>query len=120
MIMVQAFGVWAHGPGYFEKFFNVRALVSGNILKAVDFGVGLLELISEVAKVLSFAFRLFGNIFAGALLLSIIGVMMTVVAPAGVMLFEVFVGALQAYVFALLATVFMSQSVAGHQAQEKH
>ena len=120
MFMVQAFGVWAHGPGYFEKFFNVRALVSGDILKAVDFGVGLLELISEIAKVLSFAFRLFGNIFAGALLLSIIGVMMTVVAPAGVMLFEVFVGALQAYVFALLATVFMSQSVAGHQSDEKH
>ncbi len=120
MIRVQVFGVWARGPGYFWKFFNLPALVSGDILKAVDFGVGLLELISEVAKVLSFAFRLFGNIFAGALLLSIIGVMMTVVAPAGVMLFEVFVGALQAYVFALLATVFMSQSVAGHQAEEKH
>jgi F-type H+-transporting ATPase subunit a len=120
MIMVQAFGVWAHGPGYFEKFLNIRALLAGDILKAVDFGVGLLELISEIAKILSFAFRLFGNIFAGALLLSIIGVMMNVVAPAGVMLFEVFVGILQAYIFALLATVFMSQSVTGHQAEEKH
>ena len=120
MIMVQVFGVWAHGPGHFEKFFNLRALVSGDVLKAVDFGVGLLELISEIAKILSFAFRLFGNIFAGALLLSIIGVMMNVVAPAGVMLFEVFVGILQAYIFALLATVFMSQSVAGHHAEEKH
>ena len=120
MVMVQAFGVWAQGPGYFEKFFNLRALVSGDVLKAVDFGVGLLELISEIAKVLSFAFRLFGNIFAGALLLSIIGVMMSVVAPAGVMLFEVFVGILQAYVFALLATVFMSQSVVSHHAEEKH
>ena len=120
MIMVQAFGVWAHGPGYFEKFLNIRALLAGDMLKAVDFGVGLLELISEIAKILSFAFRLFGNIFAGALLLSIIGVMMNVVAPAGVMLFEVFVGILQAYIFALLATVFMSQSVTGHQAEEKH
>jgi F-type H+-transporting ATPase subunit a len=120
MVMVQAFGVWAQGPGYFEKFLNIRALLAGDMLKAVDFGVGLLELISEIAKILSFAFRLFGNIFAGALLLSIIGVMMTVAVPAGVMLFEVFVGALQAYVFALLATVFMSQSVAGHHAEEKH
>jgi F-type H+-transporting ATPase subunit a len=120
MFMVEAFGVWAHGPGYFEKFFNIRALLAGDMLKAVDFVVGLLELISEVAKVLSFAFRLFGNIFAGALLLSIIGVMMTVVAPAGVMLFELFVGVLQAYVFALLATVFMSQSVVSHHAEEKH
>jgi F-type H+-transporting ATPase subunit a len=120
MVVVQVFGVWAQGPGYFEKFFNIRALLAGDMLKAVDFGVGLLELISEIAKVLSFAFRLFGNIFAGALLLSIIGVMMTVVAPAGVMLFEIFVGALQAYVFALLATVFMSQSVVSHHAEEKH
>ena len=120
MVVVQVFGVWSQGPGYFEKFFNIRALLAGDMLKAVDFGVGLLELISEIAKVLSFAFRLFGNIFAGALLLSIIGVMMTVVAPAGVMLFEIFVGALQAYVFALLATVFMSQSVVSHHAEEKH
>jgi F-type H+-transporting ATPase subunit a len=120
MVVVQAFGVWAQGPGYFGKFINIRALLAGDMLKAVDFGVGLLELISEVAKILSFAFRLFGNIFAGALLLSIIGVMMTVAAPAGVMLFEVFVGALQAYVFALLATVFMSQSVVSHHAEEKH
>lgn len=120
MFMVEAFGVWANGPRYFEKFLNFRALVSGDILKAVDFGVGLLELISEFAKILSFAFRLFGNIFAGALLLSIIGVMMTVVAPAGVMLFELFVGVLQAYVFALLAVVFMSQSVAGHHTEEAH
>ena len=82
--------------------------------------MGLLELISEFAKVLSFAFRLFGNIFAGALLLSIIGVMMTVIAPAGVMLFELFVGVLQAYIFSLLAVVFMSQSVAGHQSAEAH
>lgn len=116
MVMVQVFGIWANGPGYFEKFFNIRALLAGDILKAVDFGVGLLELISEVAKILSFAFRLFGNIFAGALLLSIIGVMMTVIAPAGIMLFELFVGVLQAYVFALLALVFMSQSVASHHA----
>lgn len=120
MFMVEAFGVWAHGPAYFEKFINIRALLAGDMLKAVDFGVGLLELISEFAKVLSFAFRLFGNIFAGGLLLSIIGVMMTVIAPAGVMLFEVFVGVLQAYVFSLLAVVFMSQSVAGHQSAEAH
>ena len=120
MIVVQVFGIWAQGPVYFEKFLNIRALLAGDMLKAVDFGVGLLELISEFAKILSFAFRLFGNVFAGALLLSIIGVMMTVVAPAGVMLFEVFVGILQAYIFALLATVFMSQAVVGHHAPEKH
>lgn len=120
MFIVQLFGLWALKLGHLSKFFNLPALVSGDILKTVDFGVGLLELISEIGKVLSFAFRLFGNIFAGALLLSLVGSMTVVVVPAGLMLFELFVGVLQAYIFALLATVFMSQATHGHAAAEAH
>jgi F-type H+-transporting ATPase subunit a len=114
VIMVQVFGVMAVGPGYFEKFLQFRRLVGGGPFGLIDFGVGFLEIILEFAKIISFAFRLFGNIFAGALLLSIIGALTAVAIPPFLYIFEVFFGSIQAYVFSLLALVFMSQAVAGH------
>ncbi len=114
VLAVQVFGVMAIGPGYFEKFLQFRQLVNGGPFGLIDFGVGLLEIILEFAKIISFAFRLFGNIFAGALLLSIIGALTAVVVPPGLYIFEVFFGAIQAYVFSLLALVFLSQAVVSH------
>ena len=118
VIMVQVFGVMAIGPGYFEKFLQFRRLVNGGPFGIIDFLVGFLEIILEFAKIISFTFRLFGNIFAGALLLSIIGALTAVAIPAGLYIFEVFFGIIQAYVFSLLALVFMSQAVAGHHGGE--
>ena len=106
VVLTQVYGVWALGPGYFSKFLPLKQLVSGGIFGLIDFVVGFLEIILEFAKILSFGFRLFGNIFAGALLLSIIGALLAVIVPAGLYLFEVFFGVIQAYVFFLLATVF--------------
>lgn len=114
VVLTQVFGVWAQGPKYFEKFFQFRQLVSGGPFGAINFGVGLLELILEFAKILSFSFRLFGNIFAGALLLSIVGSLTAVAVPAGLFLFEVFFGIIQAYVFFLLATIFLSGATVAH------
>jgi F-type H+-transporting ATPase subunit a len=118
VVMVQVFGVMAIGPGYFEKFLQFRRLVNGGPFGIIDFGVGFLEIILEFAKIISFAFRLFGNIFAGALLLSIIGALTAVAVPPLLYVFEVFFGIIQAYVFSLLALVFMSQAVAGHHGGE--
>lgn len=119
VLLVQVFGVIAIGPGYFEKFLQFRRLVSGGPFGLIDFAVGFLEIILEFAKIISFAFRLFGNIFAGALLLSIIGALTAVAIPAGLYIFEVFFGIIQAYVFSLLALVFLSQAVAGHGGHEE-
>ena len=80
----------------------------------INFAVGILEAILEFAKVLSFTFRLFGNIFAGALLLSIIGALVAVAIPPFLYGFEVFFGTIQAYVFFLLATVFISSATIAH------
>ncbi len=120
VFLVQVFGVWALGPAYFEKFFQIRALVRGGILGSVNFVVGLLELILEFAKVLSFSFRLFGNIFAGTLLLSILGALTAVLIPVGLYFFEIFFGIIQAYVFFLLATMFISIALVSHHAEEHH
>ncbi len=114
VFMTQVYGVWALGMSYFEKFFPIKQVIHGGIFGGINFAVGLLEIILEFAKILSFGFRLFGNVFAGALLLSIIGVITAVGLPAGLYLFEIFFGAIQAYVFFLLATVFISGALESH------
>ena len=118
VVMIQVYGVWALGPGYFSKFFQIDALINGGIFGGINFGVGLLEIILELAKVLSFAFRLFGNIFAGTLLLSIVGGLTAVVVPAGLYLFEVFFGIIQAYVFFLLTVAFISGALVSHHGDD--
>ena len=120
VFMVQVYGVMALGPGYFSKFFQFNRLVNGGPFGVIDFAVGFLEIILELAKVLSFAFRLFGNIFAGALLLSIVGALTAVVVPAGLYIFEVFFGIIQAYVFSLLALMFASGATVSHHGEEHH
>jgi len=118
VLMTQVYGVWALGPGYFSKFFQFKQLVSGGIFGLINFAVGFLELILEFAKILSFSFRLFGNIFAGALLLAIVGSLLPVVIPPGLYLFEMFFGVIQAYVFYLLATMFISMALVSHHGDE--
>jgi len=114
VFMTQVFGARALGPKYFEKFINVRGIFTRPIFWLIDFAVGLLELISEFSKILSFSFRLFGNIFAGSVLLFVIGTLIPVFAQSGFLLLEFFVGLIQAFVFGMLTMVFMSQAVAGH------
>jgi F-type H+-transporting ATPase subunit a len=76
--------------------------------------VGFLEIISEFAKIISFTFRLFGNIFAGEVLLIVISYLVPYVAPIPFLGMELFVGLIQGLVFALLTTVFLKNAVTGH------
>ncbi|UCH60095.1 MAG: F0F1 ATP synthase subunit A [Anaerolineales bacterium] len=114
VIMTQVFGVRALGVGYFSKFINVGGLFKRPIFGVIDFGVGILELISEVSKILSFSFRLFGNIFAGSVLLFVIGSLVPVFAQSMFLMLEFAVGLIQAVVFGMLTMVFMAQATAGH------
>jgi len=114
VIMTQVLGFQANGPGYILRFFNVRNLFTKPFFGAMDFLVSLLELISEFAKILSFSFRLFGNMFAGMVLTFLIISMVPWFVPAMIMMFEFFIGLIQAFVFGMLTMVFMSQAVASH------
>lgn len=78
--------------------------------------VGILELISEFAKMISFSFRLFGNIFAGEVLLVVMGFLAPFIAPLPFYGLEIFVGFVQALVFSLLTLVFMKMAVTSHHA----
>ncbi len=114
VIATQIVGVRAQGWRYIYRFFNVRTLFNRPGFGAMDLAVSLLELISEFSKILSFSFRLFGNMFAGMVLLFLVISLVPAFAPSLVMLFEFFIGAIQAFVFGMLTLVFMSQATQGH------
>jgi F-type H+-transporting ATPase subunit a len=94
--------------GYFGRFINLKQGPLG-------FYIGILETISELAKVISLSFRLFGNIFAGEVLLSVIGFLVPLVITIPFLGLELFVGAIQAFVFSLLTLVFATMAVTGHE-----
>ncbi|MCP4419185.1 MAG: F0F1 ATP synthase subunit A [Chloroflexi bacterium] len=121
VVMTQYYGMKALGGKYWFKFFPFYSgkgdEIAKNPLAIMDIGVGLLEFISEIFKIVSFAFRLLGNIFAGQVLLFVIGSLL----PIANLLFwhlEFGVGILQAVVFALLTLTFMSGATHDHHAEE--
>ncbi len=116
VVMIQVIGFRAQGIGYLSKFFNFRTMFTVPFFGAMDFLVGLLELISELSKILSFAFRLFGNMFAGVVLVAIVAGLLGKISilPSMIMMFELFVGLIQAFVFGMLTMVFMAQATQGH------
>jgi F-type H+-transporting ATPase subunit a len=116
--MTQVIGFRAQGLRYLTKFFNVLNIFKKPFFGFMDFLVGFLELISEFAKILSFSFRLFGVMFAGAVLLFIIGTMVPIFVPSWLMMFEFIMGLIQAIVFGLLTMVFMAMATHGHGEHE--
>jgi len=119
MIMVQVVGFRAQGMGYLTKFWNVKHFFNKPIFGFIDWAVGLLEIVSEFSKILSFAFRLFGNLFAGAVLIFVMGSLVPIFAPAMFYMLEFFVGLIQALVFGILTMTFMAQATQGHGDHEE-
>ncbi len=119
VVMTQVIGLRAQGIRYFSKFFNTTTLFKKPFFGVMDWAVSILELISEFSKVLSFAFRLFGNIFAGSVLLFIVGSLIPVFAQSAILVFEFAIGLIQALVFGLLTMVFMSMATKGHGEHEE-
>jgi len=97
---ILVIGAWK----YAGKFINVRNGFIG-------FFVGIVEFFSEIARIISFSFRLFGNIFAGEVLILVIIYFLPFVAPVPVMMFELFVGFVQAAIFALLTLFFIKIAI---------
>ncbi len=103
-VVIEAAGVRAHGlRTYLGKFFNFRSVLG--------FFVGIIELISEFARLISFSFRLFGNMFAGSTLIMVMVYFAPYLAPVPLMLYEVLVGVIQAAVFTLLTLFFIKLAV---------
>ena len=86
-----------------------KSVIFVNPIKAF---VGLIEVVGEVAKVASLAFRLFGNIFAGEVLLASMMVLFAFFLPIPFMFLEILVGVIQALVFSILILVFLTMTTA--------
>lgn len=120
MFMVQYYGFKYLGAGYIKKFFNLPiSEIARNPIRALDPAVGILEFVSEVSKILSFSFRLLGNIFAGQVLLFVMAFLLPV-ANVAFFALEFFVGLIQAIVFAMLTLVFMAGATEHHGGDEHH
>jgi len=99
------------GSQYLRRFFNFRSPIA--------FILGFFEMLSEGVRVLSFSFRLFGNIFAGEILLLIIAFLVPYIIPIPFMILEVFTGVIQAFIFAMLTLTFVKIGMMRHTSSEK-
>lgn len=101
---VNFLGAFAIGAGkHLSKFFTFK--------NPIFSFVGILEFLSEFIKIISFSFRLFGNVFAGEVLLMIVGFLAPHIIPLPFLFLEVFVGFIQAFIFSMLTLVFLSMAV---------
>ena len=105
VFMIQYYGFTYNGLGYLKKFFNFSTPIMAF--------VGILELISELARILSFSFRLFGNVLAGEILITIVAFLLPPVTSFIMVPFftlEIMAGAIQALVFTMLSTVLIGMA----------
>jgi F-type H+-transporting ATPase subunit a len=116
-IFVEFWGLSALGPGYLKKFFAWDFYKKGP-LGLIDIFVGILELVSELSRMVSFTFRLFGNVFAGEVLLAMMSFLVPFVLVDVFFGLELFVGLIQAFVFAMLTLVFAQTAVSHHGGEE--
>ena len=110
-VFVEYWGLRVLGLGYFKKFFAFGNLLRGRPSGLIDVFVGILELISELVRIVSFTFRLFGNMTAGEILVVMITFLVPFVANIFVFGLELLVGLIQAVIFAGLTLVFLSLAV---------
>lgn len=103
VVFIQYYGFKTLGLNYGKKFINLT--------NPIMFFVGVLEIVSEFSRIISYGFRLFGNIFAGEVLLAVMAFLMPFVLPTPFIALEIFVGFIQALVFALLTAVFLNVAV---------
>jgi len=133
-IAVESWGIASLGLGtYGRKFFNFGGMFRGLFRLsfgeffrgAIDVFVGILELISELVRLVSFTFRLFGNMFAGEVVILMFTFLTPLVLTIAFYGLELFVGVIQAFIFAMLTLVFGVMAVthgehAAHEADEGH
>ena len=110
-VFVEYWGFRSHGFGYLKKFFAFGDILRGRPSGLINVFVGLLELISELVRIVSFTFRLFGNMTAGEILVVMITFLVPFVATQFVFGLELLVGLIQSVIFAGLTLVFLSVAV---------
>ncbi|MFQ5934597.1 MAG: F0F1 ATP synthase subunit A [Dehalococcoidia bacterium] len=121
MFMVEFWGIRTLGFfRYTGRFVALGTLFRGKIGGGlIDLFVGALEGISEVARVISFTFRLFGNMFAGEILIFVMSFLIPLVLVVPFYGLELFIGFIQAIIFAVLTLIFAVIAVTAHNGHEE-
>ncbi|HLH60914.1 MAG TPA: F0F1 ATP synthase subunit A [Ktedonobacteraceae bacterium] len=115
VITAQVYGFATLGAGeHLSKYFNFPALFRLDFTGFVEFFVGILDIVQEIGRILSLAFRLFGNIFAGTVVLAVFAFIIPFVSDIVFIPFELFVAFVQAFVFALLSLIYLQLAVTPH------
>jgi len=122
-VFVEYWGIRTLGWGYFGKFFRfgtlLRARGLGGLFQGfIDIFVGMLELLSEFVRIVSFTFRLFGNMTAGEILLLVTAFLVPFVFTLPFYGLELLVGFIQALIFAGLTLVFVTIAIVPHEGDE--
>jgi len=132
-VFVEFWGLKTLGIKYLKKFVNVGGFFKslgqvfrGRVKKGltglfsgfVDIFVGVLETLSELIRIVSFTFRLFGNMTAGEILVMVAAFLLPLAISWAVYGLELFIGFIQALVFSGLTLAFASMAVAGHDSEE--
>jgi len=117
VVLSQYFGLRTLGTRYLARFWDTSGFKSGAMMGLVQLFAGLLELLGEFTKIISFSFRLFGNIFGGDVLLAVMAFLIPYVASLPFYGLELFVGFIQAAVFMILTLVFFVNAVSSHGAE---
>jgi F-type H+-transporting ATPase subunit a len=122
VVVTQIFGFVTLGAGtHLSKYFKFKELFTHGVQGPIEFFVGLIELITEASRILSFAFRLFGNVFAGSAVLAVFAFLIPALGDVIFIPFEIFVAFVQALIFALLTLVFMEMATTSeHTAEEEY
>jgi len=133
VILTHIFGVMMTGAwSHFNKFIRINLFLelprkvfkekeyTALLINPINFFVGIIEIIGEFAKMASLSFRLFGNIFAGEVLMGAIALIFAYILPIPFMFLEILVGVIQALIFSILALVFMSIMSTDHEHAHEH
>jgi F-type H+-transporting ATPase subunit a len=122
---VISIGIWKT----FNKYVNLKAIggiftkirhdPTVIIVAPITFFVGLIEIVGEFAKIASLSFRLFGNVFAGEVLLVSMAALVAYIVPIPFLFLELLVGVIQALIFSILLVVYFTISAADHDEHEE-
>jgi len=130
VVGANIFGIFSIGLWKtFNKYVNLKVLggiftkvrrdPAVLIVAPITFFVGLIEIISEFAKIASLSFRLFGNVFAGEVLLASMAALVAYVVPIPFLFLEILVGVIQALIFSILLVVYFTISATDHDEHEE-
>jgi len=117
-VAYQAEGIRTLGSGYFSRWINTAGFKEGAFLGAIMLFVGVIEFLAEVIRILTLTARLWGNIFGGEVMLVVMAAVLYVVAIPVLVLFagfEMFIGLLQAVIFAMLTLLYFVLATESHE-----